>query len=546
VFNGASGGWTLSTSTAISNNFDITNGTFDTSSGNNYAVTIGNNLTGNAGTWSLEMRNSTWTVSGNWDTSAIATDYSSINSGSSTLIMNGSGTKTIKTGATDTWQRRFFNLQVGASDGQTTQLQSDVGYAGVLTLGTGILDLNSYFLWVTGGYGGAPFEPNPLSLDPSGTFGTGDGVLIFFSSASTTRNMPSFTYDTAVGFQNDTDAPINLTGNATITQYISFGCCSRVTEFNTGGFSLDIGGDVIWGDASAIFTLGTSTVNVTGDWNKSIGGTFNANTSTVIFDGSTTSTLSGSNTFYNLTSVIPNKVLEFATSTGSMIFRVNGALTITGTSGNEVKLQSTSSGTQWFINHQGTENVTYASVLDGGCASTSTNITVQGSINRGNNDFCWLFPTLGFSLDAVSKSLNLNAGNSFTTTATTILTVTSTSEFGYEVTAFQTDNLRNTGVTGLTISDWGGTNAAPTVWTGTCQGASECGWGYNTNDADLSQFAATEYAAFVTSTPGDVVAKSTIAISGDVTTITYRSSVSATQPAGTYQTTIRYIVTPQF
>lgn len=154
---------------------------------------------------------------------------------------------------------------------------------------------------------------------------------------------------------------------------------------------------------------------------------------------------------------------------------------------------------------------------------------------------------LSFTLDSTSISLALNPSNNHTTTTTNLLTVTSNGAFGYNITAFATDVMRHTADSSRTIAFWPGTNAAPTAWTDICEnGASNCGFGYNTNDADLTQFDSTKFAGFSTSSPGDIVAKASASTTNDQTTITYRVSVDSAQPAGTYQTIIRYILAPLF
>ena len=152
--------------------------------------------------------------------------------------------------------------------------------------------------------------------------------------------------------------------------------------------------------------------------------------------------------------------------------------------------------------------------------------------------------SLAFSIDAISRSLSLTNANTFTATTSNILTATSTPN-GYDVTAYQTQQLTHQNLV-ITIPDWTGTSGSPTVWTATCSGGSECGWGYNTNDADIG-FGA-NYAAFapVGDAPGDVVASAASDVSADVTTITYRTSASLIQEAGNYLTTIIYILTPTF
>lgn len=62
------------------------------------------------------------------------------------------------------------------------------------------------------------------------------------------------------------------------------------------------------------------------------------------------------------------------------------------TSGTQIHIHSTTAS-QWFINHQGTEAVTYAHIENSGCDGTSTTITVSDGIstNGGNNGACWSF-----------------------------------------------------------------------------------------------------------------------------------------------------------
>ena len=139
----------------------------------------------------------------------------------------------------------------------------------------------------------------------------------------------------------------------------------------------------------------------------------------------------------------------------------------------------------------------------------------------------------------------MTAANDNTATTSNLLTVTVTGALGYDLTAYQTQQLTHQNAV-TTIPDWTGTSGSPTVWTGTCSGASECGWGYNSTDVDLGFTDNTYYAAFTTSTPGNTVADATSSVTDATTTITYRASVSNTQAAGTYETVIRYILTAEF
>ena len=158
--------------------------------------------------------------------------------------------------------------------------------------------------------------------------------------------------------------------------------------------------------------------------------------------------------------------------------------------------------------------------------------------------------SLTFSIDSSTLTFsNLNSGNSYTDSAKTTVLETSTNAYnGYIVNARETAALTATGLG--TIADYGSPNSAPTTWSG-------YGFGYTTNDSDLTGGTAdrftnggAKYAGFTTSSPGDPVADHagpvTSEISNEQFTISYRVSVSDTQKAGEYSTTVLYIVVPSY
>ena len=165
---------------------------------------------------------------------------------------------------------------------------------------------------------------------------------------------------------------------------------------NNGLASLTINGNLTI--SSGIFTA-PATLTIGGNFTNNA--TFNHNSGTVVFNDATkTSVLTGSGspaiTFNNLTVTTANKALQF---TEGKTFRINGVLTLTGTSGNNVTINSTTSS-QWYINHQGTEAVTYTTVTNSGCDGSSTTITMtlnSTNTDGGNNGSCWdftVFPSL--------------------------------------------------------------------------------------------------------------------------------------------------------
>src|SRR3990167_2231716 len=125
-------------------------------------------------------------------------------------------------------------------------------------------------------------------------------------------------------------------------------------------------------------STGTITVSNNGNWSHS--GTFTPGNSVVQFTG-TSHTISGSSTFYNLKCEIPGGTINFEASQRQTI---SNTLTLTGATGNRLNLRSSSDGTQWEIDPQGTRNVDFLDIKDAKNVN-STAISVNNSTNSGNN-----------------------------------------------------------------------------------------------------------------------------------------------------------------
>lgn len=158
-------------------------------------------------------------------------------------------------------------------------------------------------------------------------------------------------------------------------------------------------------------------------------------------------------------------------------------------------------------------------------------------------------PTLTFGIDSASITFdNLYSGNSFTDSSKTTTLTTSTNAYnGYIVYGRVTAPLTKGA---HTIANYASTNASPSTWSGN-------GFGYTTDDSSLTGGTANrftsggpKYAGFGTSSPGDPVADHPgpiiSPISSEQFTISYRVTTSETQQAGTYTTTVLYVVVPTY
>lgn len=114
------------------------------------------------------------------------------------------------------------------------------------------------------------------------------------------------------------------------------------------------------------------------------GGTFNHNNGTVVFDGSGEWRIVGGPTFYNLTKITTsNDELSFSAES---TVTVEGALTLSGSSTNLLRLRSTTNGTQWKINPKGARHIRYVNVRDSNNVNDSVlAIGGTGSVSAGNN-----------------------------------------------------------------------------------------------------------------------------------------------------------------
>jgi hypothetical protein len=165
-------------------------------------------------------------------------------------------------------------------------------------------------------------------------------------------------------------------------------------------------------------------------------------------------------------------------------------------------------------------------------------------------------PTLTFTISSGSTVVfgDLNDINNYLDRQTTVLQTSTNSYNGYVVKARKTGPLS---FNSNTIADFeGGTYASPGPWSDIqCVDGTNCGFGYTSSDttiAGINKFAGgTLFAPFSSTAPGDVVADNTSAvsgspISGESFTITNKVSVSPTQAAGRYITSILYTIIPQY
>ncbi|PIS07475.1 hypothetical protein COT78_03310 [Candidatus Berkelbacteria bacterium CG10_big_fil_rev_8_21_14_0_10_43_13] len=264
----------------------------------------------------------------------------SVTPGTSTVTMNATATgKTVTSNS-----QSFNNLTFNGSGGGWT-LADDLTVNGALNVAVGTLDASSYTVNLAG-------SGTPLTI--AGTFTPGTGTVNY--TGSSTTNVAGTTY-------------YNLTMNHSgVTFTVAAGMTvNNVLTVTAGTF-----------DASSrtITLAGSGTPLV-------VNGTFSPSTSTIVYGGSdsTTQTVPGGLTFYNLTASTSSnsagRTIEF---TGGSTTTVNNALTLTGASDKILTVQSSDSS-DYTINPVSV-TASYADIsyfVDSGSAFCATNSTDSGN-----------------------------------------------------------------------------------------------------------------------------------------------------------------------
>jgi len=339
----------------------------------------------------LNAGNRTWTLSGTTGTPFDIIGSSSLTASTSTFSYtgnNGGGDTTVQTA---TYYDLIFNASETFNAEGTITANDDLS----VTNGTLAMGVNDLTVGSTGATDSGDISvAGSLTQSSSGTTTVkssasgsatvgGAGTLTFYNLTLGPDANGATIYLGSAGGQTITVSNDLTIGNGTNTITVNADNNDPTLDVN-GGFSTAVSG---------IFQASnTGTFQVAKNFTDN--GTFTHNSGTVTFDTTNTATFNGSGTpaitFNNFTSATAGKTLQF---TESKTFRIEGLFTITGQSGSKIQINSTS-GTQWLVDHQGTENVTYASVQNSGCAGGTTDVTLYPtSSDQGNNGTCWVFQT---------------------------------------------------------------------------------------------------------------------------------------------------------
>lgn len=194
--------------------------------------------------------------------------------------------------------------------------------------------------------------------------------------------------------------------------------------------TLSIPSGHIFNAAGDVTNSGTLTDNgvlsLTGNWTST--GNFNAGAGDVVLKGAagTAQVINGSNTFYKLTRTTGGVNLTFEAGATQTIQN----LTLTGAENNLITLRSSTAGTQWKIDPQGTRVVSYVDVKDSNNLNAAV-IEAAYSTDSGNN-INWFTAATTTSTTSISTTTTTTVPGATTTTTvsgattTTVMTTTTT------------------------------------------------------------------------------------------------------------------------
>ena len=210
---------------------------------------------------------------------------------------------------------------------------------------------------------------------------------------------------------------------------------------------IDINGNFV--QSSGTFNSTPGNMNISGNFDRSGGGTFNGNGGTVILDG-TDQQILGSTTFNNLTKTVT--VSRTLTFQAGQTQTVSGTLTLQGASGNLLSLRSSASPSLWRINPTvGSISVSFVDVQDGQNLN-GTFIDPANSTDSGNN-FTWfpknldgLTPLVGVTI-ALAINGGSTAGQTDVTDGAGIYTITGLNLNNGDIITVYIDNDTNDAVT---------------------------------------------------------------------------------------------------
>ncbi|MDE2312256.1 MAG: hypothetical protein KGJ93_04205, partial [Patescibacteria group bacterium] len=154
----------------------------------------------------------------------------------------------------------------------------------------------------------------------------------------------------------------------------------------TNNTAVTVSGNMVIGSGDTYSAAGSATTTITGNFTNN--GTFTANSGTVLFTPTATSTIAASSSmsFYNLTITSAAKELDFqGTYASSPVYTVAGTFTASGSPGSLINIRSATAGVHWLVHFNiAQSSIKYVFLKDSGCDGGSAIADVSdGTVSDG-------------------------------------------------------------------------------------------------------------------------------------------------------------------
>ena len=331
------------------------------------------------------------TVGGQW------TNLGTYTSGSNTVTFDGtSGSQLVTSGGTTT--AKDFNNVVIANTGSGTTLDTNaIDIDGTLTINSG-----------------STFYTNSLDLTVVGTF-SNNGTLQMTGNETITFTAGMDSDSGQVNFFDSGGGSRNLNGLTSFFTVVFIDGGSGATWTMAANIDVE---NMLYVVGGALATGGND-INIAGTFQND--DTFTHGNGTVTFDGTSTQTITGDTTFYDVVAAASSARTLVLTSGDTMT--VANSLSLNGASGSLLSIQATTAGSAATIAASGaTESTSFLSLKD----VTLTGQVIlcdPGCINRGGNPG-WIIPAEDSELPGLSsvQVTSPNGGERWLAGATTDIT----------------------------------------------------------------------------------------------------------------------------
>ncbi|MEI6400271.1 MAG: autotransporter-associated beta strand repeat-containing protein [bacterium] len=294
-------------------------------------------------------------------------------------------------------------LTVAAVSGTATNLlvggAGDIAITGAIATTSGTLakdGVGTLTLTGTNTYTGTTtLTAGTTIANATAALGTGASSNTLIFNGGTLKASGTITSPSARAVTLTATAIIDTNGNS-VSFAGTMGSAGGLTKNGSGTLTLTgvttLGSDLT---ISAGTFVAPTTLNITGDFNNS--GTYTHSNGTVTFTPDITGivnfTGSSNTTFYNATETTAGSTVQFKAGN---TYTFAHTLTLTGSNGNPISINSDTPSSQWFMTLSGSASISYVTVRDSGCSGGNNVSTTSSTIyNYGNNGSCWSFIVFG-------------------------------------------------------------------------------------------------------------------------------------------------------